>query len=77
MNTQERAMKPFYISFPEGCTVIYAATAASARRYAVEEFGRSNGPYTVSNAEEKDIAYVRAMGGGIHREPQTVARSEP
>lgn len=56
----------YYVKFDGGCTIVKAARAASAAKYCRDEFGREREPFYVRPATNKDIAWVRAMGGIIH-----------
>lgn len=58
-------MKIFYVSTGLGCTLIKAKDAEQAERLALREVGTYNGVQSVQEATEDDIAWVRAMRGGV------------
>ena len=47
-------------------TLVEARSPAQAKRYAIDEFGRHLAPYSIERATDKDVAWVKGMGGRIH-----------
>jgi hypothetical protein len=62
--------KPYYVSFPAGCTIVYSASAKKAERYTAAELGNGLGPYSAREATPDDINWVLGMGGMIHNKPR-------
>ena len=61
-----REQKAFAVEFGGGITIVRAKTIAKARRWADDELGRMNGPYSVAEATQDQVNWVTAMGGRIH-----------
>jgi hypothetical protein len=59
-------MKTYAVTFRPGMTLVKASCAIHARRYCELEWGRSMGPYNVSEATDEDVAYAEAMGCVTH-----------
>ncbi len=63
-------MTLYYVSTGRGCCIRRGGSAASVERSVLLEVGTANGPVKVRKATEKDIAWVRSMGGNtsaVHR----------
>ena len=58
-------MKCFYLETGLGCCLLMAEDAASARRTVLREVGTRHGVQVVREATQRDISWVRAMGGDV------------
>ena len=60
-------LKIFSVKFEVNQALIEAETCAEALNYSFREWGRSRGPYNVTEATEDDIAWVKGMAGMVHQ----------
>ncbi len=58
--------KIFSVKFGSNQTLVEAENYAKALNYSLHEWGRSSGPYNITEATEDDIAWVKGMGGMVH-----------
>lgn len=60
-----RTIKLFYVETGRGCGLKKGKTAESVRRVTLSEVGSIDGVRLVREATERDIAWVRGMGGHV------------
>jgi len=57
--------KVYYVTTGMGCCIRHGTSEESVRRKVLREVGEYNGVQEVREAEPKDIAWVKAMGGEV------------
>lgn len=65
-------MRSIYnIDFALGQMLVEADDEKEALAWARNEYGRHGAPYKVDVATDDNIAYVKSMGGRIHKTPRS------